>query len=45
MLQGNHAILKCHIPSFVADFVAVASWIADDGIAYFPQDTFGNFIF
>ncbi|KAF4517352.1 hypothetical protein B566_EDAN011739 [Ephemera danica] len=26
VLRGNTAIIKCHIPSFVADYVHVASW-------------------
>ena len=27
VLRGNTAIVKCHIPSFVADFVMVDAWI------------------
>lgn len=34
VLRGNTAILKCHIPSFVADYVFVSSWISDDGDEY-----------
>lgn len=34
ILRGNSAILKCQIPSFVADFVEVVSWETDDGEAY-----------
>ncbi|KAM7342887.1 Down syndrome cell adhesion molecule 1 isoform 17-T19 [Cochliomyia hominivorax] len=30
VLRGNSAILKCHIPSFVADFIYVASWLEDE---------------
>ncbi|TMW45195.1 hypothetical protein DOY81_009725, partial [Sarcophaga bullata] len=30
VLRGNSAILKCHIPSFVADFIQVASWLEDE---------------
>lgn len=33
VLRGNAAILKCHIPSFVADYVAVVSWIESEGDA------------
>lgn len=29
VLRGNTAILKCHIPSFVADYVSVASWLQE----------------
>lgn len=31
VIKGNVGILKCNIPSFVADFVQVESWISDDG--------------
>uniref|UniRef100_A0AAR5PMD8 Down syndrome cell adhesion molecule-like protein Dscam2 n=1 Tax=Dendroctonus ponderosae TaxID=77166 RepID=A0AAR5PMD8_DENPD len=31
VLKGNTAILKCHIPSFVSDYVFVISWLQDDG--------------
>lgn len=30
VLRGNAAIIKCHIPSFVIDFVYVSAWILDD---------------
>lgn len=30
VLRGNTAIVKCHIPSFVADFVFVDAWIANE---------------
>ncbi|XP_046388214.1 Down syndrome cell adhesion molecule-like protein Dscam2 isoform X11 [Ischnura elegans] len=30
-IRGNSAILKCSIPSFVADFVSVISWLVSDG--------------
>jgi hypothetical protein len=30
VLQGNAATMKCSIPSFVADFVYVDAWFADD---------------
>lgn len=30
VLRGNTGILKCHIPSFVADYVFVSSWIEDE---------------
>lgn len=31
VMRGNSAILKCTIPSFVADFVYVVAWIDDEG--------------
>lgn len=42
VLRGNTGILKCHIPSFVSDFVFVSSWIETDGTEYFTQ-TDNNF--
>lgn len=32
VIKGNSAVMKCKIPSFVADFVQVEAWInAEDG--------------
>jgi hypothetical protein len=45
VLRGNPAILKCHIPSFVSDFVFVEAWIDDEGQEYvsnIKQDSFGS---
>lgn len=30
VLRGNSAIMKCHIPSFVTDFVSVSAWIESE---------------
>lgn len=30
VLRGNSAILKCHIPSFVSEYVTVNSWIISE---------------
>lgn len=30
-MRGNSAVLKCLIPSFVADFVYVDAWINEEG--------------
>lgn len=32
VMRGNPAIVKCQVPSFVADFVHVESWIDETGI-------------
>lgn len=43
-IRGNAALMKCQIPSFVADFVAVVSWHTDQNEDFYPlanQD--GNF--
>lgn len=42
VLRGNSAILKCVIPSFVADFVNVQSWLDELGRAYYPTRNYGN---
>lgn len=34
VIRGNSAIIKCKIPSFIADFVSVDAWIADDDTVY-----------
>ncbi|XP_063893538.1 cell adhesion molecule Dscam1 isoform X8 [Helicoverpa armigera] len=31
VLRGNSAIVKCHIPSFVTEYVTVSSWIISEG--------------
>ncbi|XP_033234751.1 Down syndrome cell adhesion molecule-like protein Dscam2 isoform X47 [Drosophila pseudoobscura] len=36
VIRGNAAVIKCLIPSFVADFVEVVSWHADEEESYFP---------
>ncbi|CAL1281786.1 unnamed protein product [Larinioides sclopetarius] len=30
VVRGNTAVLKCHLPTFVREYVAVDSWIRDD---------------
>ncbi|XP_064216085.1 Down syndrome cell adhesion molecule isoform X22 [Tribolium castaneum] len=35
-IRGNAAILKCQIPSFVADFVSVVSWHTDQNENFYP---------
>ena len=35
VINGNDALLKCEIPSFVADFVSVDSWKDNEGNEYF----------
>lgn len=34
IIHGNSAIMKCKIPSYVSDFVAVEAWISDKGETY-----------
>lgn len=39
VLRGNTGLLKCIVPSFVADFVQVISWHTDDGSVFLPNVT------
>lgn len=41
-MRGNSAIIKCLIPSFVADFVQVTAWINDEGDEILPQNEFNG---
>lgn len=42
VLRGNAAIIKCHIPSFVAEFVEVDSWIEDETTDIYPSADYGT---
>jgi hypothetical protein len=37
VIRGNNVLMKCKIPSFVADFVKVDSWEDDAGNTYYPS--------
>lgn len=43
VIRGNTAVLKCSIPSFVADFVYVESWIDEEGTVYTASGTDSNY--
>lgn len=34
VIRGNSAILKCSVPSFVADFITVEAWVTNEGETY-----------
>jgi Down syndrome cell adhesion protein 1 len=42
VMRGNAAIIKCSIPSFVADFVHVEAWIDNDGIEITMKNDFDS---
>lgn len=42
VLRGNAAILKCHIPSFVAEFVEVDSWVQDESTNIYARPDYGT---
>lgn len=41
VIRGNAAVLKCEIPSFVADFVSVVSWHTDQSEDFLPGTEYG----
>lgn len=41
VIKGNSAVLKCSIPSFVADFVRVELWIDEQGNELRHSDNYG----
>lgn len=41
IIRGNSAIMKCEIPSFVADFVTVTHWVDSSGKAFYPDNDYG----
>lgn len=42
VIRGNAAVLKCSIPSFVADFVRVEAWIDELGTVLTANDNYGS---
>lgn len=42
VIRGNAAILKCSIPSFVAEFVQVVGWQDDLGNSFDPDEKNGR---
>lgn len=41
VIRGNSAILKCNVPSFVADFITVEAWVTSEGQTY-TKDSIGS---
>ena len=39
IIIGNDALMKCVIPSFVADFVSVIQWEDSEGNTYIKDST------
>lgn len=42
VIRGNSAVMKCEVPSFVADFVVVEMWLDSAGNTYLPGSDYGN---
>jgi hypothetical protein len=34
VIKGNSGILKCEVPSFVADFLQIVAWVDGDENSY-----------
>lgn len=43
VIRGNAAVMKCKIPSFVADFIQIDAWIADNGQVHKYNDDSNNY--
>ena len=44
VILGNDVVIKCNIPSFVADFVSVVGWVDSEGSAFHINQNYGNFL-
>lgn len=42
VIRGNSALIKCGIPSYVADLVAVEAWLDDHGQTYLKEPVEGK---
>ena len=46
VMLGNEILMKCDIPSFVADFVAVDGWVDSEGLGIANDGNYqGNQVF
>nr|CAD7430006.1 unnamed protein product [Timema monikensis] len=44
VISGNTAVLKCQVPSYVAEYVMVTSWVQDGSVNIYPNtDTGGKY--
>lgn len=41
VIKGNSVVMKCGIPSFVADYVTVLSWSTGNGEHFYPGIDYG----
>ena len=45
VIIGNDVVIKCNIPSFVADFVSVTAWVTSEGTQFKPGHFNGKWVF
>ncbi|XP_017867797.1 PREDICTED: Down syndrome cell adhesion molecule-like protein Dscam2 isoform X4 [Drosophila arizonae] len=43
VIKGNAAVVKCKIPSFVADFVQIEAWVDDQGVELWRDNSTGAY--
>lgn len=43
VIVENTGVLRCHIPSFVEDYVTVSSWVREDGLVHNRDSNGGRF--
>ncbi|KRF98091.1 uncharacterized protein Dwil_GK22019, isoform BB [Drosophila willistoni] len=43
VIKGNAAVVKCKIPSFVADFVQIEAWVDDEGVELWCNNSTGAY--
>uniref|UniRef100_A0A1B0DMD5 Uncharacterized protein n=1 Tax=Phlebotomus papatasi TaxID=29031 RepID=A0A1B0DMD5_PHLPP len=41
-MTGNTAVLKCQVPSYMADYVMVTAWVQDTGMHLYPNTDIGG---
>ncbi len=42
VIKGNDVLLRCRVPSFVADFVNVVGWTDSEGVDYVQGRDYGK---
>lgn len=42
VLAGNTGVIRCDIPTFVKEYVAVTSWVRDSNFNIFPTPRGGK---
>ena len=45
VIKGNTAVMKCHIPSFVTEYVQVIAWIQVETASTYSNIDLGKYIF
>jgi len=43
VISGNTAVLRCQVPSYVAEYVMVTSWIQDGSVNIYPNTDTGKY--